>query len=298
MDAHIGKLLVADANTAADLPRHSRQPLDGTLRAADLALEIAVLLREAVDLGHGVVLELLPVVVLALVLGEGFGGLALQVLDLVVHLVDVHVQAVHVLEPVEVELLDLDEVRHKVLNLREARGDLQLLKRLLEGQRLLLQEVRHSLLLCKLPLALHHLLLQILLLLCCHVAHVIRQVELPLVQTVLHRVEGTHDVLELSALREELLLGRVSTMLQLLDRTCVLCPLLQPPLAFAHDLAHLVLDGHEPALVLRHELLEAASLASKLVDLLASLLVVRDLHSEPLDRQVQRVSHPLHLLCE
>mmetsp|Transcript_35902 Transcript_35902/g.88342 ORF Transcript_35902/g.88342 Transcript_35902/m.88342 type:complete len:331 (-) Transcript_35902:301-1293(-) len=263
-----------------------------------MCLQNPVLLRQAVHPRHGIVLELLPVVVLAFVLRDGLGGLGLQVLDLILHLVDVHVQAVHVLEPVEVELLNLDEVRHKVLDLGEARGDLQLLEGLLKGQGLILEQVCHGLLLGKLPLALDNLLLQVLLLLCRHVTHVVGHVELPLAEPLLHRVEGAHDVLELAALRKELLLGSVGRVLELLDVRRILCPLLEPGLGLCDDLLDLLVDGLRAPLVAPHELLEALALASQLVDLVACLLVVGDLLGKALHRQVQIVAHPLHLLAQ
>jgi hypothetical protein len=43
-----------------------------------------------------------------------------QALDLFLHLFDVQIQAVHVLEAVEVELLDLYEMRDKFLDFGEA----------------------------------------------------------------------------------------------------------------------------------------------------------------------------------
>ena len=118
------QLAVGDADGLADAPCEACEAVDEGLGLGHVGLQEEVLLRDAVHLGLLQVLLLLPLVAVALVLRQRLLRLGVQAPNLLLHLVDVQVQAVHVLEPVEVELLDLDEMRDEVLDLGEARRDL------------------------------------------------------------------------------------------------------------------------------------------------------------------------------
>mmetsp|Transcript_36278 Transcript_36278/g.82688 ORF Transcript_36278/g.82688 Transcript_36278/m.82688 type:complete len:262 (-) Transcript_36278:435-1220(-) len=226
--------------------------------------------------------------------------LNIKPLDFVGCTLNILVERIEVLEPVEIVLLDLDKVGHKVVHVGVAGGFLDAGKGIFESDSLVTQDIAQRLFFCKLPFTPHNLSLQLLLLLAGHGAEVLLQIvhQLSSVHVLLTLFKRLEHRIQLSALRHVVLLLLIGHQLHLCNFLQELQPFLEQSLGVAHDPFDLRVDSAELRLHLLIRLLEVRPLKPKLVDGDPQVLILSDEFTELCLARVQPVLQGfLNLLC-
>ena len=302
--ARVGAHLGQELRLAAQL---AREPLDGLGDLRDgrgEGLEGVLVLRRLALRVHSALVQVLdqPAALRRRPLVRPFKllSLLLELVELLLAALDLHVELVQVVEHLEVLVLVLDELLHKRVDVRDLRRLLDLGESFLITLNLLHARVDGRLVLREPPMPLDHRLLQL---------HLVFHRHLAALRAVHHLLAlAREEVLTLPILLElatellpldlELVLLALGGDLELLDLALRLVARLVRHVGYLDDLRHPLLLLAQLMLQLLVDAVEDNALPAQIVDLLAQILVGGDRLVELDQRAMQTMLEHLDLLAD